>query len=69
MRRISGRANDSTRLFTGLTFVYAVIQYSLEKKKVARYMVLVDESCGEDPDYVIPARYEEKVWDGMADPL
>jgi hypothetical protein len=66
---MSGHANDSIRLFTSLTFVYAVIQYSLENRNAAGYVKLIDESCGEDPDYVIPGRHEEKGWDVMANPV
>jgi hypothetical protein len=66
---MSGPANDCTRLFTSLTFVYAVIQYLVEKRNGTGYVRLVDESCGEDPDYVIPGQHEEKGWEGLANPV
>jgi hypothetical protein len=55
-------ANDSTRGFTSLTFVYAVIQCYLEKRKDAGYVRLVDESYEKDPDNVIPGPRSEKDW-------
>jgi hypothetical protein len=57
-----GRGVDLTlrysRLFTSLTFVYAVIQHFL-KEKSTRY-VRLQEDCVDDPDGVISGPYDEK---------
>ena len=57
---MSEHANNSIRLFTSLTFIYAAIEYSKEKKRDSGYLMLVDENPTKDPDFATTGQHEEK---------